>query len=62
VGQPVFSIGRTLPGIESGIYPFTPRTTGFVNRDFGAVVQGNVYCYEDRCSIDRATPLERPSW
>jgi len=47
VGQPVFSIGRTLPGIESGIYPFTPRTTGFVNRDFGAVVQGNVYCYED---------------
>lgn len=47
VSQPVFSIGRSLPGVETGVYPFSVRAEGAVNRDFKDVVPGNVYCYEN---------------
>ena len=45
-GIPVFSISDEFPFWGAGAWRFTPAATGFVNRDFSAVMPGNVYCYE----------------
>lgn len=45
--QPIFSVGTTLKGVNPGVYTFTPRSSGQVNRDFGDVrPEGGVYCYD----------------
>ncbi|MBM4435022.1 MAG: hypothetical protein FJ028_07975 [Chloroflexi bacterium] len=44
--QPLFSVGTTLRGVNPGVYTFTPRPSGLVNRDFAEVRPGAVYCYE----------------
>ena len=45
--QPIFSVGTTLRGVRSGVYTFTPRTSGQVDRDFADVRPGTgVFCYE----------------
>jgi hypothetical protein len=43
---PTFSISNEFPFWSAGDWRFVPAATGFVNRDFSAVVPGNVYCYE----------------
>lgn len=46
--QPLFSIGTALPGVPMGLYGFSPRFTGQVNRDFSTITSdGTVYCYQD---------------
>ncbi|MBI2091453.1 MAG: hypothetical protein HYY43_05430 [Deltaproteobacteria bacterium] len=43
----VFSVGTSLTGVDSGVYTFTPVSSGFINRDFsGVTADGNRYCYE----------------
>lgn len=44
--QPIFSVGTTLRGVNIGVYTFTPRPSGLINRDFADVRPGAVYCYE----------------
>jgi hypothetical protein len=45
-GQPAFSIGSALPGINSGVYFFDPQNSGLINRRFSDVTaDGNTYCY-----------------
>jgi len=46
--QPVFSVGTSVQksGLESGRYYYAPKETGFLNRDFGDLVPGNVYCFD----------------
>lgn len=44
---PVFSIGTSLPGVQSNVYRFAPAATGNVNREFASVTPGSgVVCYE----------------
>ena len=48
-GYAVFSIGRSLAnyGLDAGVYSFTLRDTGLVDRDFKDVKpDGNIYCYD----------------
>jgi len=42
----VFSMGNSVPGVDSGRYYFDPLDEGLVNIDFIEVTLGNVYCYE----------------
>lgn len=43
----VFSIGASLPNLDSGAYYFDPKAFGIVNRDFKDVKpDGNIYCYD----------------
>lgn len=42
----VFSVGGSIPGLDSKIYIFTPESTGEVNIAFAQVKPGKVYCYE----------------
>lgn len=45
---PVFSIGNSMPGVQSNAYRFVPSATDNTNRDFAEVVPGSgVYCYEN---------------
>lgn len=45
--QPVFSVGNSIRDLSSGVYAFTPESSGVVNRDFADVTSdGNVYCFE----------------
>lgn len=43
---PTFSISDEFPFWSTGDWRFVPAAAGFVNRDFSAVVPGDVYCYE----------------
>lgn len=44
---PIFSVGNSVKDLAVGVYSFTPRSEGKVNRDFGNVkADGAVYCYE----------------
>jgi hypothetical protein len=45
---PVLSVGRTVPGLEPGVYgfPMAADPGATVNADFDAIVPGRVYCYE----------------
>lgn len=44
---PIFSVGTSVKGLAVGVYTFTPRNDGKVNRDFKDVrPDGSVYCYE----------------
>ncbi len=44
---PVFSIGKSVPGLQSNAYRFVHTDTGSVNRDFADVTPGSgVICYE----------------
>lgn len=43
----VFSVGTSIKGLQAGAYPFVPKSSGLVNRDFKDVkADGKVYCYE----------------
>ncbi len=44
----VFSVGtKAVQTIEAGVYPFDPKTTGLVNRDFKDIgPDGKIYCFE----------------
>jgi hypothetical protein len=43
----VFSSGTSVAGIVDRTYPFTPTSSGLVNRDFDQVTaDGNLYCYD----------------
>jgi hypothetical protein len=45
----VFSVGNSMnkSGLPAGLYYFTPKNSGFVNRDFKYVeADDNIYCYE----------------
>lgn len=42
----VFSIGASMPGLESNKYLFEPERAGYVNRNFNEVLLGNIYCYD----------------
>jgi len=45
--QPIFSVGNSVKGLSMGVYSFTPRATGKVNRDFSQVAaDGTIYCYD----------------
>lgn len=45
--QPLFSVGTALKGVNPGVYTFTPRSSGQVDRDFADVrPEGGVFCYE----------------
>ncbi len=46
--QPVFSIGNSMQksGLEAGRYYYTVKSFGNINRDFGKVVPGDVYCFD----------------
>jgi hypothetical protein len=62
--QPVIAIGSSVPGMTMGLYAFTPRSTGTINRDFADVrADGSIHCYEaflgDRTPGEM--PLTRPS-
>lgn len=50
-----FSIGRSIEGIDSAVYQFTPRDSGLVDRKFSQVIPGEVYCYEAK-TIYEETP------
>jgi len=57
---PVFSVGRTVPGVESGVYRFAPRPEGSaINQPFDRVRPGRVYCYEGLIRRRAGTPLGR---
>ena len=47
--QPVFSIGNSLQksGLDAGRYYYTVNKSGNINRDFGKVVPGTIYCFGD---------------
>ncbi|MFO7889364.1 MAG: hypothetical protein R6V04_03390 [bacterium] len=49
---PVFSVGTSIPDLNTGLYTFTPAATGTANRLFGEVEPGSMYRYEirNRCS------------
>ena len=43
------SVGTTLAngsGVATGVYYFTPTSSGLVNRDFGGVTDNQIYCYD----------------
>lgn len=44
----IFSIGTmTTPTIEVGVYPFDPKPSGLINRDFKDITaDGKTYCFE----------------
>jgi hypothetical protein len=43
----VFSVGTSIPGLESRAYPFMPAASGKVNRDFSAIsADGEIYCFD----------------
>lgn len=42
----VFSVGTSIPGLQSKTYPFNPTSVGDVNSAFSKVKPGKVYCYE----------------
>ncbi|MBM4438512.1 MAG: hypothetical protein FJ029_15100 [Actinobacteria bacterium] len=45
--EPVISTGTSVPRLRVGLYSFTPRASGRVNRDFSQVTpDGQIYCYE----------------
>ncbi|MBI2151362.1 hypothetical protein HYU21_01395 [Candidatus Woesearchaeota archaeon] len=44
----VFSVGRSIPYLDSKTYRFTPLSTGEINLAFAQVKPGKVYCYEYR--------------
>jgi hypothetical protein len=47
-----FSVGTSIPGLASRVYPFRPKTSGLVNRDFGAIAaDGRVYCFHSTAGI-----------
>lgn len=57
-----FSIGNSLPDLESGIYYFQPENEDLINRDFNQVrPNGNLYCYESLSSIgdNPSNPLQK---
>jgi hypothetical protein len=41
-----FSIGNDVDEFDPGVYYFSPKDNGKVNRDFDDVVPGEVYCFE----------------
>jgi hypothetical protein len=41
------SMGVSQPGFWPGLYRFTPRSSGLVNREPAQIVpDGNIYCFE----------------
>lgn len=45
---PVFSMGNSLPGVQSDAYRFVPAASGNINREFALVTPDTgVACYED---------------
>ena len=42
----VFSVGTSIPGLETGAYYFDPQGSGFVNTDFKDAKSGSIYCYD----------------
>ena len=43
--------------LEMGLYYFTPKNSGFINRDFAEVkADGNVYCYETKNNYKQGEP------
>lgn len=46
--EPIFSMGTSVRGMAVGVYGFTPRSSGMVNRDFRDVTaDDSIYCYEN---------------
>lgn len=46
-GQPIMSVGSSVRGVTMGLYSFTPRTGGRINRPFRDVTpDGSIYCYD----------------
>ncbi|MFC2038898.1 hypothetical protein ACFLUG_03915, partial [Chloroflexota bacterium] len=46
-GRAVFSVGKSVPGLESHNYQFLPRDSGTLNRDFKDVVPGGqIYSFQ----------------
>jgi hypothetical protein len=46
-GIPIVSMGSSVKGMRLGVYTFTPRASGTVDRDFADVrPDGQTYCYE----------------
>jgi len=44
---PVLSIGTSIPGLNSGTYPYTVETSGTTNRDFGDIEpNGQIYAFQ----------------
>ena len=57
--QPVFSIGNSMQksSLEAGRYYYTVKDSGNVNRDFGKVVPGSVYCFDGVNNMFNPDPL-----
>jgi hypothetical protein len=46
-GQPVFSVGTSVPSLPVGVYLFIPAASGRLNASFDRVTSdGNIYCYQ----------------
>jgi hypothetical protein len=47
-----FSVGTSIPGLASAVYPFRPKSSGLVNRDFGDITaDGHIYCFDSTAGI-----------
>jgi hypothetical protein len=47
---PVFSLDETVASWSAGYWAYARTPTGFVNRDFSAVIPGAVYCFDGMTS------------
>jgi hypothetical protein len=57
-GVPVFSVGVSLTGQDSGTYPFSPADTRFVDRSFrGLQSDGRIYQYRIRYPCEAAAAV-----
>jgi len=55
-GVPVFSVGVSLTGLDSGTYTFAPADTGSVDRSFrGVQSDGRIYRYQIRYPCEAET-------
>ncbi len=46
------SVGTSIPGLASQVYPFRPKASGLVNRDFGDITaDARIYCFDSTAGI-----------
>jgi len=46
--QPILAIGNSIPSVKMGLYSFTVKKEGLINRDFDEVkADGQMYCYDN---------------
>ena len=59
-GVPVFSVGDSVPGLNSGVYAFQPQTEGLVNRPFSQITpDGWTYCYQVSSDVSQPGQVDQ---